>query len=60
MLAMARLLGQTTGAALVSLLFGLYPKHGSTLAIAMAACVAAVAAGVSCLRVRHQTQAAVS
>ena len=59
MLATARLLGQTTGAALVALLFGLYPKHGSTLALALAACVAAVAAGVSCLRVRHQMRAAV-
>jgi MFS transporter, DHA2 family, multidrug resistance protein len=58
MLATARLLGQTTGAALVALMFGLYPRHGTELAIIVAACVATLAAAVSCLRVRHQTQAA--
>jgi len=50
MLATARLLGQTTGAALVALVFGLFPAHGTTVTLLLAACVAAGAAGVSCLR----------
>lgn len=56
MLATARLLGQTTGTALVALLFGLYSTDGSILAITLGAYIAAVAAGVSFLRVRHQTE----
>jgi DHA2 family multidrug resistance protein-like MFS transporter len=55
MLATARLLGQTTGAATVSLLFGLYHMQAVTIAIAAGAGVAGVAALVSLLRVRHQT-----
>lgn len=55
MLATARLLGQTTGAAMVSLLFGLYHMQAITFAIAAGAGVAGVAALVSLLRVRHQT-----
>jgi DHA2 family multidrug resistance protein-like MFS transporter len=55
MLATARLIGQTTGAALVALLFGLYPNHGERLALVLATGVAAIATGVSFLRVRHQT-----
>jgi len=54
MLSTARLLGQTMGAAMVSLFFGIYPQHSTTLAILTAAAVAAVAAGVSFLRLRHQ------
>jgi DHA2 family multidrug resistance protein-like MFS transporter len=54
MLSTARLLGQTMGAAVVSLFFGLYPLHSTTLAIVTASAVAAVAAGVSFLRLRHQ------
>lgn len=50
MLGTARLLGQTTGAAVAALLFGLFPRTGTTLALITAAVVAAVAAGVSCLR----------
>jgi MFS transporter, DHA2 family, multidrug resistance protein len=57
MLSTARLLGQTMGAAVVSLLFGLYPADSATLAIALAACVAGVAALVSFLRLRHQRHA---
>ncbi|MBS0224071.1 MAG: MFS transporter [Proteobacteria bacterium] len=55
MLATARLLGQTTGAAMVSLLFGFYHMQAVTIAIAAGAGVAGVAALVSVLRVRHQT-----
>lgn len=49
-LATARLLGQTTGAALVALVFGLLGVHGTTATLVLAACFAAAAAGVSCLR----------
>jgi MFS transporter, DHA2 family, multidrug resistance protein len=56
MLSTARLLGQTVGAAMVSLFFGLYPGHSTTLAVGTAAGMAAVAAGVSFLRLRHQMQ----
>lgn len=55
MLATARLLGQTTGAAMVSLLFGLYQMQAITAAIMAGAGVAGIAALVSFLRVRHQT-----
>ncbi|MBV9785263.1 MAG: MFS transporter [Acidisphaera sp.] len=50
MLATARLLGQTTGAALVALVFGLFPAHGTQVTLVLAACVAGAAAVVSCLR----------
>jgi len=50
MLATARLLGQTTGAALVALVFGLYPSRGTTLTLALGAAFAGVAAAVSCTR----------
>jgi len=50
MLATARLLGQTTGAALVALVFGLAPSLGTTLTLALAACFSAGAAVVSFLR----------
>jgi MFS transporter, DHA2 family, multidrug resistance protein len=48
MLGTARLFGQTTGAALVALIFGL--SAGSTTALAVAACIALVAALVSSAR----------
>ncbi len=58
MLATARLLGQTTGAATVALIFGLYAGGGATLAtsapIVLAIFVAGMAAIVSLLRLRHQ------
>jgi DHA2 family multidrug resistance protein-like MFS transporter len=48
MQATARLLGQSTGAALVALVFTLVPGvDGSTAALMVAACAAVVAAGVS-------------
>jgi DHA2 family multidrug resistance protein-like MFS transporter len=50
MLGTARLLGQTTGAALVALIFGVSLESGSQLALAIAAAIALLAALVSCLR----------
>lgn len=50
MLATARLLGQTTGAALVALVFGLAPANGTTVALGLGAGIAGVAAIVSCTR----------
>jgi DHA2 family multidrug resistance protein-like MFS transporter len=48
--ATARLMGQTTGAALAALCFGLSAVHGSGLALALAAAFAAVASLVSFTR----------
>lgn len=50
MLGTARLLGQTVGAALVALIFGFSGKAGTTVALALAAAIALVAAAVSSLR----------
>jgi MFS transporter, DHA2 family, multidrug resistance protein len=50
MLGMARLLGQTTGAALVALIFGRFAHHADTVALLSGGCIAAAAALVSCLR----------
>jgi DHA2 family multidrug resistance protein-like MFS transporter len=50
MLGTARLLGQTMGAALVALIFGLSPAAGTSRALAVASGIALVAALVSCLR----------
>ena len=50
MLSTARLLGQTIGAAVVALIFGLAPRTGTTLALVVAGCCAGAAAAVSCLR----------
>jgi MFS transporter, DHA2 family, multidrug resistance protein len=50
MLGTARLLGQTVGAALVALIFGLTGAKGTTVALAAAAGIALVAALVSCMR----------
>ncbi|MDR3538407.1 MAG: MFS transporter [Acetobacteraceae bacterium] len=50
MLSTARLLGQTTGAALVAVVFGLVPTHGTTVTLLVAAGFAVVASGVSMLR----------
>jgi DHA2 family multidrug resistance protein-like MFS transporter len=59
MLGTARLTGQTLGAALVALLFGIAPQNGSTVALYVAAGFAAVGAVVSTMRVmqRASTQA---
>jgi DHA2 family multidrug resistance protein-like MFS transporter len=50
MQASARLVGQTTGAALVALVFGLAPSDGTTITLVCAAAIAAAAAGISLLR----------
>jgi DHA2 family multidrug resistance protein-like MFS transporter len=50
MLATARLLGQTLGAAGVAILFRTYPGKGSNLTLAVAAGVALTAAAVSVSR----------
>jgi DHA2 family multidrug resistance protein-like MFS transporter len=54
MLGTARLTGQTLGAALVALIFGLAPQHGPVIALEVAAGFSAVAAVVSTLRVTQQ------
>jgi len=50
MLGTARLLGQTTGAALVALLLARYALRGTEIALALGAGLALVAAGLSALR----------
>jgi DHA2 family multidrug resistance protein-like MFS transporter len=55
MLATARLLGQTLGAAGVAILFHAYPVRGSNLALSGAAAIALVAAGVSASRLAGGT-----
>ena len=52
MLAASRLFGQSAGAALVAVYFHLIPDHATRAALATAAVVALLAAGVSLLRVR--------
>ncbi|RDU96541.1 MFS transporter [Trinickia dinghuensis] len=52
MLGTARLTGQTVGAALVALIFGVSPNHGPVVALAVAAAVAGVASIVSLMRLR--------
>ena len=51
MLGTARLLGQTTGAAFVALLFSLFPQDGTIVALALGAGFAILAAAVSSLRI---------
>ena len=55
MLGTARLTGQTLGAALVALIFGVAPQHGPTIALYVAACFSAVASVISTLRVMQRT-----
>ena len=50
MQAAARLIGQTMGAALVALVFGLFPVNGTTITTVCGAAIALAAAGVSLLR----------
>jgi MFS transporter, DHA2 family, multidrug resistance protein len=50
MLGSARLLGQTTGAALVALMFGRFAPHATTVALYTAGAIALLAACVSALR----------
>lgn len=56
MLSTARLLGQTSGAALVAVAFSLAPAHPTQAAVVGAACFAAVAAVISLLRIPGQAQ----
>jgi DHA2 family multidrug resistance protein-like MFS transporter len=51
MLGMARLTGQTLGAALVALIFNMFSLSGNKIALALAAFFAAGAAIVSCMRI---------
>lgn len=52
MLATARLLGQTTGAVSVGVFFHLFAERATPVALGSAAAIAAIAAGVSLLRLR--------
>ncbi len=52
MLGTARLLGQTTGAALVAVVFSFLPAQGMGAALFLAAGIAGLASAVSCLRLR--------
>ncbi|MDN7673936.1 MFS transporter [Burkholderia oklahomensis] len=58
MLGTARLTGQTLGAALVALIFGVAPQHGPTIALYAATAFAAVAAAVSLMRIRARRDTA--
>lgn len=59
MLGTARLLGQTSGAALVALMFNLFPTDGTHASLVLAGAFASAAAVVSCLRMT-QPRTAVS
>jgi MFS transporter, DHA2 family, multidrug resistance protein len=50
MISTARLFGQTIGAAIVALIFGMSMKTGTTVALGIAAGIALIAAAVSCVR----------
>jgi len=50
MQATSRLLGQSVGAAMVALMFGLFPESGTKEALVVAACAAAGSAAVSFMR----------
>ena len=52
MLGMARLLGQTVGAAFVAVLFAMFPGHGMRYALIFGAVIAVVSAVISSLRLR--------
>jgi len=54
MQASARLIGQTIGASLVALVFGLAPLNGTTVTTICAAAIALAAAGISLLRMMER------
>ncbi|MDR6411403.1 MFS transporter [Paraburkholderia terricola] len=56
MLGTARLTGQTLGAALVALIFGVAPHHGPTVALYVAAGFSALAAVVSMMRITQRAK----
>ncbi|MBV8046586.1 MAG: MFS transporter [Paludibacterium sp.] len=58
MLGTARLLGQTTGAAMVALFLSLFGIAGTRDCLLVAAAISVCAAAVSCLRIGSRTQAA--
>lgn len=58
MLGTARLTGQTLGAALVALIFGVSPTHGPVIALYLAAGFSVLAAMVSLLRLRQPANGA--
>jgi DHA2 family multidrug resistance protein-like MFS transporter len=53
MQATSRLLGQSMGAAMVALMFGLFPESGTRESLVFAACAAAAAAAISFSRLRE-------
>lgn len=55
LLGTARLLGQTTGAALVALMFNLFPDHGTHASLILAGTLAGGGALVSFMRMTQQT-----
>lgn len=55
MLGMARLLGQTVGAAFVAVIFAMFPGHGMRYALIFGAIIAVVSALVSMLRIGKKT-----
>jgi DHA2 family multidrug resistance protein-like MFS transporter len=57
MLATARLLGQTLGAALAATMFNVLPGQGATAALGLGAAFALTAAGISSLRLAARTPA---
>ena len=58
MQATSRLLGQSMGAALVALMFGLFPESGTREALVVAACTAAASAVVSFVRLTQPNRPA--
>lgn len=60
MLGTARLLGQTSGAALVALMFNLYPAHSASPSLLLAGILAIAAAIVSLLRISQPQPAALT
>lgn len=52
MLGLARLLGQTSGAAFAALMFAVFPGHSMHASLIMGGCFAGVAAVISCLRIK--------
>lgn len=54
MLGMARLLGQTIGAAFVAVIFAMFPAHGMRYALMFGAIIAVVSAIISGLRIRKK------
>lgn len=55
LLGTARLLGQTTGAAMVALMFNLFPEHGTHASLILAGTLAGGGAIVSFMRMTQQT-----